>query len=131
MDLLNPNDIIKEYICDFMSLTSHCIDYITEGYLHIYYEEEDYNITLHYCLRKSIRQLGYKIIEKKIYNNGVLFKTNIPENITDSLFTYYNENNYSTYTTEDIENDYSDYLTDQSNPESNDSNDNLDNPVDY
>jgi hypothetical protein len=106
-DIENLDDITKEFIYDFMTLISSSIDYISDGYLHIYYDDDDYNISIHYCLRQSLRNIGYKIIEKKSYNNVVVFKTNIPEDVIDLLYTFYEDKCYSVYIDDDIENEIS------------------------
>lgn len=89
----------REFILDFKSLiTSSCI---TNGYLTIYYQgkEDIENISLEYCLRTSIRQLGYKITYKKNYINDdgdlsismIEYGTNIPEDISSQYSDIWNK----------------------------------------
>jgi len=134
-DIENLDDITKELIYDFMTVISGTIDYISEGFLHIYYENEDYNLTTHYCLRQSLRNIGYKVVEKKAYSNVVVFKTNIPDNVVDKLYTFYEEKCYSVYLDRDINSDAEFVLDENSqSPEIDDDNNSIgnnDNPEDY
>ena len=134
-DIENLDDITKELIYDFMTVISGTKDYISEGFLHIYYENEDYNLTTHNCLIQALRNIGYKVVEKKAYSNVVVFKTNIPDNVVDKLYTFYEEKCYSVYLDRDINSDAEFVLDENSqSPEIDDDNNSIgnnDNPEDY
>ena len=85
-----------EYILDFHSLIT-CSS-ITNGYLVIHYQckYDIENTSLEYCLRTSIRQLGYKITYKKNYFDDeeismISYGTNIPENISSQYSDIWNK----------------------------------------
>jgi len=80
-----------EYIFDFMLLFEE--SYAENGYEVLHFEFD--KPILHCCLRRTLRNLGYKIIKKKYHPNTVSYFTNIPTDKLREWIQFYNENRYT------------------------------------
>ena len=67
--------------------------YAENGYEVLHFEFD--RPILHYCLRKTLRKLGYKITKKKYHPNTVSYFTNVPTDTIRNWIQIYNENRYT------------------------------------